>query len=97
MKSPKYKLTTDKTHLAFIRKLPCCKCNRAPSEAFQFEGNVSLSLPMCLECIKDKLAGYYDFVDEGNARELARKLHLTSGDYYSAMMVIINDSSGVFK
>ncbi len=93
---PKYrKQNNHKQHLAFIRKLPCCKCNTEPSEAFQFEGDAEHALPLCANCMSDKLHGYYTFADEIKARELAHKLWLFSGDVLSCISAAMN-SKGLF-
>lgn len=84
----KYRLGKPKDHLKFIRRLPCCHCDAINPEAFQFEGDYKLSLPLCKQYLEGRAAGYYNFKDEAGARELARKLYLLSGDGYSSIMVL---------
>lgn len=94
---PKQKrITKPAQHLSFIRSLSCMKCGNVRGGAFQFDNNPELSLPICAECLTDRVGGYPLFRVEADSRALARNLCLLSGDIYACINAIMNKKDGMF-
>lgn len=89
---PKHPRIEDPAHLAFIRTLPCVKCNTSPCEAAHLRsggtgGGMGMkpsdkwTLPLCHDChaLQHRVGEVTFWGDIEAAKKLAHNLYLLSG------------------
>jgi hypothetical protein len=88
---PKLPRIEDPQHLAFIRTLPCVKCNAKPCEAAHIRRGTDggtgrkpsdkWAVPLCHAChaLQHQKGEKFFWGDIESARQLAHNLHLLSG------------------
>ena len=85
------KINSPIQHLAFIRGLPCIRCNTEPSGVHQLGETAETAIPLCKECADVK------FKLQAPVREMARNLWLLSGDIYSCINIVISNRGRIFE